>query len=394
MSFVIPRPVAEWTVRIAAPLSLVFAASGLFDIITLPQPSDSAFYSEVAASAIHGTQAPRKDKTAAVTGFLKVMLGVGGVIPLILIQRELDATKAKLAKRDRPFELVERKYPDGEHAKGEDKAQKPRHKTEEFQAIVQPVVREVAEVVKENKWVQNLLACPVTICVGLGGTGKSRSAMAIAINKALFCLSNQVGVDTMVLDPQLEANQYAQTWVSGELYDLDSIPDTEEAVLRNKAGARHLITIFDEVAGWTRDYSLKDYMVNAIAHGGELARKTNQSHIFVCQELEDFGGKGTDKLFHSAEIIHFIPEPTDALGNTPRSKIVAIKKRNQKYSAYKPGNPDWTLHNVPADLDPSAFEQRIGQDLAELQMGAVQPERMQPQSNGHSKEAAIADFMN
>jgi hypothetical protein len=139
-------------------------------------------------------------------------------------------------------------------------------------------------------------------------------------------------------------------------------------------------------------------MATAISHSGELVRKTNQSHLFVCQRLEDFGGKEVDKLFESAEIVYFIPEVTDELGELPRSKVVAIKKRNAPYSPYKTGNTAWKLHNVPDDLDPSAFEQRIGQDLAELSMGAVlgssvaAPKAVPASTNGHNKEVAISDF--
>jgi hypothetical protein len=399
MSFVISRSVAEWSVRIAAPIALAFAGTGLIDIITLPQPSSSEFYSQVASSALQGTAAPRKDKSAAVTGFLKIMLGLGAIAPLVMMQRKLDATRIKLATSDRPFELVARTFPEGEHGKGEDKEQAPRHKTEEYQAMVAPLVRDVVPMVKENDWVQCLMGNSTTIAYGLGGTGKSRRISAIAMLKAVFQASRNNGVDTMILDPQLEANQFAATWASGELYDIDSIPDTQEIVLRSKACARHLITVFDEVSTWMTDYGLKDYMNAAIVHAGVAVRKTNQSHLFVCQQLEDFGkSEAVSLLFDTAEIIYFIPEDSDELGNLPVSKIVAIKKRGVKFSPYKPGNTAWALHNVPDDLDPSAFERRIGQDLAELSMGAVlgssvaAPKAVPASTNGHNKEVAISDF--
>jgi len=393
VSFVISRSVAAWTVRIAAPLALAFAGSGLRDIVTLPQPSNPEFYQRVADSALQGTIAPRKDKSAAVTGMIKILFGAGAIAPLAMMQRSLDATKLKLSKQDKPYTLVARRHAPDEWAKDEDKTQVPRHKTEEYQAIVAPVVEGAAKVVQENQWTQNLLACPVVICVGLGGSGKSRSASAIAILKMLFQNSLGRGADTKILDPQMEANQFASTWVSGELHDLDTIADTQEEVLRTKAGARHLVTIFDEVASWFRDYLLKDYMAAAIVHAGETVRKTNQSHIFVCQKLEDFGSKDVFKLFDSAEIVYFLPEQPTPLGETPRSRIVAIKRRNAVYSAYKEGNKDWTLHNVPEDLDPSAFEQRIGQDLAELKLGAIEIRKAEANANSNGK-VNVAEFIN
>lgn len=391
MSFVISRPLAEWTVRLGVPLALGFAALGLWEIVTLPQPSSPEFYTQVAEAAVQGTTAPRKDKTAAVTGMIKIMLGVGTLTPLVLVQRSLAATKVKLSPVDKPYELVARRHSYDEWGKGEDKSETPRHKTEGYQAVVRSVVAGAAKVTDENQWVQNLLGCPVVICVGLGGTGKSRSASALSILKTLFWNTRSKGADTIILDPQLEANQHENTWVSGELHNLDSIADTQEEVLRTQAGARYLTTIFDEVKSWARDYGLKDYMAAAIAHAGEVARKTNQAHIFVCQDLADFTWDKDEvaKLFKTAEIIYFIPEPQDALGFTPRSKVVAIKKRNADYSPYKAGSKDWMLHNVPDDLDPAKFEQRIGQDLAELRMGAVEIAKT-PANNGISSNGKVA----
>lgn len=367
----ISRKTARTAVNAAIALSLLGAISGVWDCWRNPQEVSAAQLEQVQLAYEGKAEMPVRSRLPALGSMLKLGLCVMALVPLALLEAELSAYERNLAKpsKQQGERLAERFIPADEWG-DEDraKATEPKHKKPEFVQPHNEAVEEIVGFLNENPWIKKGLKAKAIVCVGKGGSGKSRFAMCMALFQRFF--HAKTGADLIILDPQKEANQQYGTWISGKLYDEGQILSTYDEVLREKASARWLSTIFDEFSGWSESGLLKSYAQAAVDHAVRYTRKTNQSHIFMVHGTEKgmFGGEDQESgrvksLLDSSMVIHFVGEE-DEFGAPVKAQVVWVKTPSERFypmvDEHANANKGWERFNLPEKLDPEYFETQLG----------------------------------
>jgi hypothetical protein len=381
----VTKQTAKFTLNALLIVSSLGAVSGAIDCWRNPQEITPQQLNQVQLAYEGKGEMPMKDKHPILIGFIKMGVSVGAMIPLVLMRSEVDAIDKPLAKpsNQKRGQLATATIPQEEW--GEDdkidpavpiERQLPAHRKPEFISQHAVAARELNLFINENEWIMKCLKAKAIVFVGKGSSGKSRTAMCIAILQRFF--HGQSGAELKILDPDAALNGQYKTWISGTLYTGDMIADTQKTVLREEGSTRWLTTIMDEFSGWS-DRHLAKYAKDVVDHTVRIARKTNQCHMILVHGLEkgmfageDVGSGWTKKLLDSSMVIHFVLNE-DKFGTPQKANVVWVQYPSQNYitlnDEYATYNKGWERFNLPEKLDPAYFEEQLGGYMEQMGWG-------------------------